>query len=182
MSRIGIQPIQIPSEVEVDIEGHKVTVKGPKGELSQRLIGTIEAKVKDSQVIVTRGNDEQEQRALHGLYRALIANDIMGVYTGFEKNLEIVGVGYRANTQGNKLVLNVGYSHPVEMEVPEGMTIAVTDNTKIKITGFDKAKLGQFAADIRKVRKPEPYKGKGIKYVDEIIRRKAGKAAKAAKA
>lgn len=182
MSRIGKQLIKIPSGVTVEIEGHKVTVKGPKGELSQSVPYGITVSVEDSNIMVARKDDTQQQRALHGLMRALIANDVNGVSNGFERNLEIIGVGYRANQQGNKLVLNVGYSHAVEMEVPEGMTATVADNTKIKLTGIDKAKLGQFAANIRKIRPPEPYKGKGIKYAEEVIRRKAGKAAKAAKA
>src|SRR3989344_5712289 len=141
MSRIGKQPVQIPSGVEVKIEGSKISVKGPKGELSEKLLDGIEVSLEGDVLNVSRQSDSRTHRAYHGLIRALLANDVLGVSTGFEKNLEIVGVGYRANTAGNKIVLNVGYSHQVEMEIPEGISAAVADNVKIKLQGFDKAKL-----------------------------------------
>ena len=178
MSRIGRKPITVPAGVEVTIEGSTVTAKGPKGTLT----GTFNSNMtiaKDGDVItVTRPNDEKENRSLHGLTRTLIANMVEGVCNGYTKNLEIVGIGYRAVLQGSKLELNVGYSHKVFFDAPEGITIAVPSPNQIVISGPDKQKVGQFAAEIRGVRPPEPYKGKGIKYADEHVRRKEGKSGK----
>ena len=178
MSRIGRLPIDIPAGVEVKIEeGNKVTVKGPKGTLEKCLPVEMTIKQEDNQVVVTRPNDLKKMKSLHGLTRSLIANMITGVSEGYEKKLEINGVGYRASKAGKKLTLNLGYSHPVEMEDPEGLESEVQDN-KIIIKGIDKEKVGQYAAEIRDKRRPEPYKGKGIKYADEVIRRKVGKTGK----
>ena len=178
MSRIGRLPIAIPAGVEVVIaEGNKVTVKGPKGTLEKCLPVEMEIKVEDNQVIVSRPNDLKKMKSLHGLTRTLIQNMVIGVSQGYEKTLEVNGVGYRAAKQGKKLVLNLGYSHPVEMEDPEGLESKV-DGNKIIVSGIDKEKVGQFAAEIRTKRPPEPYKGKGIKYADEVIRRKVGKTGK----
>ena len=180
MSRIGKKPIEIPAGVEVKIDGSTVTVKGPKATLTRDVHPNMTVKVEGSEVIVERPNDQKQNRALHGLTRSLIANMVEGVNTGFSKVLEINGVGYRAAAQGQKLTLTVGYSHPVEMEVPEGLTAEVNGN-KITISGADKQQVGQFAAEVREKRPPEPYKGKGIKYADEHIRRKEGKAGKGGK-
>ena len=178
MSRIGRMPIAIPSGVTVDIaENNKVTVKGPKGTLERVLPAELEIKLNDGQVEVTRPNDLKKMKSLHGLTRTLINNMIVGVTEGYEKTLEVNGVGYRAAKSGKKLTLNLGYSHPVEMEDPEGLE-AVVDGNKIIVKGIDKEKVGQYAAEIRDKRRPEPYKGKGIKYADEVIRRKAGKTGK----
>ena len=175
MSRIGRMPIDIPAGVDVKINGHEVTVKGPKGTLTQTFHKNI-AISKDGQVVnVTRPNDEKENRALHGLTRALLSNMVTGVTKGFEKGLEIVGVGYRAQKQGKKLILTLGYSHPVEMEEPQGITIDVPSQDKIVVKGTDKQLVGAVAANIREKRPPEPYKGKGIKYAGEVIIRKEGK-------
>ncbi|QGU00793.1 LSU ribosomal protein L6p (L9e) [Candidatus Syntrophocurvum alkaliphilum] len=176
MSRIGKKPISLPKGVELKVEDNKVTVKGPKGELSQNIPAVITVSQEDNVVKVSRPNDLKKNRAFHGLSQALIANMVEGVSKGFEKKLELVGVGYRAQMQGNKLVLNVGYSHPVEIEAPAGIEFEVPANTKITVKGIDKQLVGNTAADIRAIRKPEPYKGKGIKYENEVIRRKAGKA------
>lgn len=176
MSRIGKQPITIPAGVDVKIEGSSVSVKGPKGTLSKNLHKDIKIEIEDGKIVVTRPSDQKQHRALHGLTRALIANMVQGVNNGFEKTLELVGVGYRAAKQGNKLVLTVGYSHPVEIDPDQGLEIEVPAPTKVIVKGADKEKVGLLAANIRAVREPEPYKGKGIKYSDEIIRRKAGKA------
>lgn len=178
MSRIGKLPIPIPSGVEVTVDGQVVRVKGPKGELSRRMHDEVLISVKDGEVVVSRPSDGKLQRSLHGLTRTLIANMIQGVTNGYTKNLEIRGVGYRAAKQGNKLVLNVGYSHPVELEPPEGITFEVPAPTRISVQGIDKELVGAVAADVRAVRKPEPYLGKGIAYEGERIRRKAGKAGK----
>lgn len=175
MSRIGKLPIAIPAGVEVAVNGKEVTVKGPKGAMTRTVVDPIDVEVKDNAVVVTRHDDEAQNRAYHGLTRALINNMVIGVSKGFEKKLEIVGVGYRAQMQGNKLVLNVGKSHPVEYTAPEGIQIEVPAPTKITLTGYDKERLGVFAAELRAVRPPEPYKGKGIRYEGEYIRRKAGK-------
>ena len=180
MSRIGKKPIAVPAGVEVKVDGSTVTVKGPKGTLTQDVHPNITVKVEGAEVICERPNDQKQNRAYHGLYRALIANMVKGVSEGFSKVLEINGVGYRAAVSGNTLNLTVGYSHPVEMAVPEGLTAEVNGN-KITISGADKQKVGQFAAEIREKRPPEPYKGKGIKYADEHIRRKEGKAGKGGK-
>lgn len=179
MSRVGRQPVVVPQGVEVNIKGSHVRVKGPKGEISRTFPASMEISMEDGNVVVNRPTDEREHRALHGMTRALINNMVVGVSTGFEKVLEINGVGYRAELTGKNLTLNVGYSHPVVVEPPEGISFEVDQRTRqIKIMGYDKQMVGQVAADIRKVRPPEPYKGKGIKYLDERIRRKAGKAGK----
>ncbi len=179
MSRIGRMPIAIPAGVTVDIaENNKVTVKGPKGTLERVLPEEMEIKMEDGHVVVTRPNDLKKMKSLHGLTRTLINNMIIGVTDGYEKVLEVNGVGYRAQKQGKKLVLALGYSHPVEMEDPEGLESVVDGQNKIIIKGIDKEKVGQYAAEIRDKRRPEPYKGKGIKYADETIRRKVGKTGK----
>ena len=176
MSRIGKMPIEIPAGVEVKIsDDNVVSVKGPKGTLTQAINKNIKVEVKGNEVVVTRPNDEKNIRALHGLSRALIANMVTGVTNCFTRELEINGVGYRAAIQGKTLVMNLGYSHQVEMPAPDGITIEVPTQTKIIISGIDKQKVGQFAANVREKRPPEPYKGKGIKYVEEHIRRKEGK-------
>ena len=181
MSRIGKLPITIPAGVDVTIDGSTVTVKGPKGTLSQTFSSKMNIE-KDGDVIkVTRPNDEKENRSLHGLTRTLIANMVYGCHQDFKKELEINGVGYRAQMQGNDLVMNIGYSHQVVMAAPDGIKIEVPSPNKIVISGPDKQKVGQFAAEVREKRPPEPYKGKGIKYVDEHIRRKEGKAGKGGK-
>ena len=178
MSRIGRQPVVIPAGVTVDIkEGNVVTVKGPKGTLERTLPAEMTIQMEDGHVVVTRPNDLKKMKALHGLTRTLIHNMVIGVSEGYEKVLEVNGVGYRAAKQGKKLVLNLGYSHPVEMEDPEGLESSV-DGNKIIIKGISKEKVGQYAAEIRDKRRPEPYKGKGIKYAGEVIRRKVGKTGK----
>jgi large subunit ribosomal protein L6 len=177
MSRVGKRPIEIPQGVSVSVAGASVQVKGPKGQLSQAIPAPIQAKVEGGEVRLERPDDRQGTRSLHGLARALVANMIRGVTTQFSKELEIQGVGYRAEAQGKKLSLQVGFSHPVVMEVPQGLSISVDRNVIIKIEGPDRRQVGQFAADVRAVRPPEPYKGKGIRYVDERVRRKVGKAA-----
>ena len=179
MSRIGRMPVEVPQGVDVNIKGSHVRVKGPKGQLEHTFPAAMIISIKDGMVIVDRPSDERDHRALHGMTRALINNMVTGVSAGFEKVLEINGVGYRAELSGKKLVINVGYSHPVDVEPPDGITFDVDTRARlIKIQGFDKAQVGQVAADIRKIRPPEPYKGKGIKYLGERIRRKAGKAGK----
>ena len=178
MSRIGRMPIAIPAGVTVDIaENNQVTVKGPKGTLERVLPAEMTITKEGEEVKVTRPNDLKKMKSLHGLTRTLINNMIIGVTEGYEKRLEVNGVGYRAAKQGKKLTLSLGYSHPVEMEDPEGLEAVVEDN-KIIIKGIDKEKVGQYAAEIRDKRRPEPYKGKGIKYADEVIRRKVGKTGK----
>ena len=178
MSRIGRMPIAIPAGVTVEVaENNKVTVKGPKGTLERVLPSEMDIKVEGAEVLVSRPNDLKKMKSLHGLTRTLIHNMVVGVTDGFEKKLEVNGVGYRAVKQGKKLVLSLGYSHPVEMEDPEGLESKV-DGNKIVISGIDKEKVGQYAAEIRDKRRPEPYKGKGIKYADEVIRRKVGKTGK----
>ena len=179
MSRIGKMPIAIPAGVNVDIaENNVVTVKGPKGTLSRALAPELEVKIENGQVIVNRPNDLKKMKSLHGLTRTLINNMVVGVTTGYEKTLEINGVGYRVVKEGKKLNLTLGYSHPVIMEDPEGIETVCDGQNKIIVKGIDKEKVGQFAAQIREKRAPEPYKGKGIKYADEVIRRKAGKTGK----
>ena len=176
MSRIGKLPVVVPAGVEVKIgEGNLLTVKGPKGTLERKLSADMNIAMEDGQIVVTRPSDLKKHRALHGLTRTLIHNMIVGVTEGYEKALEINGVGYRAQKQGKKLVMNLGYSHPVEMEEPAGITIEVPAPNKIVVNGIDKQAVGQLAAVIREKRPPEPYKGKGIKYADEHIRRKEGK-------
>ncbi len=176
MSRIGKQPIAIPPGVEIKIEGNLVTVKGPKGQLSKTLHKDMIIEKDENQIIVKRPSEEKFHKSLHGLTRTLVSNMVEGVTKGFQKSLELVGVGYRAQKQGNKLVLSVGYSHPVEIEPKPGIEIEVPAVTKVIIKGADKEAVGALAANIRKVRQPEPYKGKGIKYELERIRRKVGKA------
>ena len=181
MSRIGRKPIAIPAGVEVKTDGATVTVKGPKGTLTQTFNSRISVKVEGSEILVPRPTDDKEDRSLHGLTRTLVNNMVIGVTEGYSKNLEVNGVGYRVQKQGKNLVMNLGYSHQVIMEEPAGITIEVPAPNKIIVSGADKQAVGQIAAQIREKRPPEPYKGKGIKYVDEYIRRKEGKAAKGAK-
>ncbi|PKM90558.1 MAG: 50S ribosomal protein L6 [Firmicutes bacterium HGW-Firmicutes-12] len=176
MSRIGRLPIVIPAGVDVKLEGNDVTVKGPKGVLNKTLHKDMIVAIEDGIITVARPSEQKQHKALHGLTRALLANMVQGVNTGFEKTLELVGVGYRAVKQGNKLVLTVGYSHPVEFEPEKELEIEVPAPNRIIVKGADKEKVGLLAANIRAVRKPEPYKGKGIKYSDEVVRRKVGKA------
>ena len=179
MSRIGRMPIAIPAGVTVEVaENNKVTVKGPKGTLERVLPEEMTIKLEDGHVVVTRPNDLKKMKSLHGLTRTLINNMVVGVTTGYEKKLEVNGVGYKAAKAGKKLTLSLGYSHPVEMEDPEGIESIVEGTNKIIVKGIDKEKVGQFAAEIRTKRPPEPYKGKGIKYSDEYIRRKVGKTGK----
>ena len=179
MSRIGRMPVAIPAGVTVDVaENNKVTVKGPKGTLSRELPTEMEIKVEGSEVIVTRPNDLKKMKSLHGLTRTLINNMVVGVTEGYEKKLEVNGVGYKAEKKGKVLKLSLGYSHPVDMEDPDGIEVAVDGQNLIIVKGIDKEKVGQYAAEIRSKRQPEPYKGKGIKYVDEVIRRKVGKTGK----
>ena len=179
MSRIGRLPVEIPAGVEVTVaENNVVTVKGPKGTLTESLPVEMDIKVENNQVVVTRPNDLKKMKSLHGLTRTLINNMIHGVTEGYEKVLEVNGVGYRAAKQGKKLTLNLGYSHPVEMEDPEGIETVCDGQNKIIVKGISKEKVGQYAAEIRDKRRPEPYKGKGIKYADEVIRRKVGKTGK----
>ena len=179
MSRIGRMPIAIPAGVTVEVaENNHVTVKGPKGTLERTLASEMEIKVEGAEITVTRPNDLKRMKSLHGLTRTLINNMVIGVTDGYEKKLEVNGVGYRAAKQGKKLVLSLGYSHPVEMEDPEGIETVLDGQNIIIVKGIDKEKVGQFAAEIRDKRRPEPYKGKGIKYVDETIRRKVGKTGK----
>ena len=175
MSRIGNRIITIPEGVTVTEESNIVTVKGPKGELKQEMLKGISMKIEDNELKLERANENV--KAMHGTMNALINNMIIGVTKGYEKGLEIVGVGYRFNVQGKKLVISAGYSHPVNMQVPEGITVESVSNTEITVKGIDKVLVGEFAANIRKVRQPEPYKGKGIRYKDEHIRRKEGKKA-----
>ncbi len=178
MSRVGRAPVVIPAGVTIDIkEGNDITVKGPKGTLSRVLPAEMDIKIEGDQIVVSRPNDLKRMKSLHGLTRSLIHNMVVGVSEGYTKVLEVNGVGYRAQKQGKTLVLNLGYSHPIEMEDPEGLESAV-DGNKITVSGIDKEKVGQYAAEIREKRRPEPYKGKGIKYADEVIRRKVGKAGK----
>ena len=179
MSRIGIKPVNIPANVEVNIDdSNYAIVKGPKGQLEQQLPKSMNIEIQGAEVKVSRESDAKELRALHGLTRTLINNMVVGVTEGYQKTLEIVGVGYRAQKQGNKLILNLGFSHPVEMEDPKGIETAVEGTNKIIVKGIDKQQVGNYAAVIRDWRRPEPYKGKGIKYSNEFVRRKAGKTGK----
>ena len=179
MSRIGRMPIEVPQGVEVKLgAGNEITVKGPKATLSRVLHPEMQVAVENGQITVTRPSENKTHKSLHGLTRTLINNMVVGVTEGYTKTLEINGVGYRAQKQGNKLVMNLGYSHPVEMEEPEGVKVEVPNPNQIIITGSDKQAVGQFAAVVREKRPPEPYKGKGIKYADEVIRRKEGKTGK----
>lgn len=178
MSRIGKMPIDVPSGVDVKFDGSRVVVKGSKGELVREFTDRVEFGVEDGVITLTRDSDSPQSRALHGLSRALLANMVEGVSNGFSKELEIQGVGYRASLKGKDIELLVGFSHPVNVEAPDGITFDVPEPTKIIVTGIDKEMVGQVAANIRKVRPPEPYKGKGIRYSGEHVRRKAGKAGK----
>ncbi|MCE5235312.1 MAG: 50S ribosomal protein L6 [Clostridiaceae bacterium] len=182
MSRIGKLPITIPGGVTITVgDDNTVTVKGPKGQLSEKISPAIELKEENAVLTVTRASDSKEHRSLHGLSRTLINNMVVGTTAGFQKSLDIVGTGYKAQKQGNKLVLNVGYSHPVEFVEPEGIAFDVPAPNKIIVKGINKQQVGQIAADIRAVREPEPYKGKGIKYDYEVVRRKEGKTGKTGK-
>ena len=174
MSRVGKKPIQIPQDVKVKIDNDTIYVESKKGKLSYKFLPQVEVKQEGNEIVITRKGEDRFSRSIHGTTRSLIANMVEGLSKGFEKKLEIVGTGYRAQVQGNKLVLNLGYSHPIEYVPPKDISIAVERNT-ITVSGYDKQKVGQVAAEIRAFRKPEPYKGKGIKYADEIVRRKVGK-------
>jgi large subunit ribosomal protein L6 len=178
MSRIGRLPIDIPSGVDITIDGQHVAVKGPKGELALTVKEPIEASKVENQVIVTRPDDERSSRSLHGLSRTLINNLIIGVTEGYQKELEIVGTGYRIASQGQGVEFQLGYSHPIMVQPPAGITFTVEGNTKLVVSGIDKQAVGEVAANIRKLRKPEPYKGKGVRYEGEKVRRKAGKSGK----
>ena len=176
MSRIGLKPVELPAGVEVTVDGNNVvTVKGPKGELTEQLSNLVNVNVDGAVVTVSRDSDAKAYREQHGLARTLINNMVVGVTQGYEKKLELVGVGYKVEKKGNVLVLNLGFSHPIEMEDPEGITTEAPSNTEVIVKGIDKALVGNYAANIRKWRKPEPYKGKGVKYAGEVIRRKEGK-------
>lgn len=179
MSKIGQKPIPIPSGVTVNLDGRNITVNGPKGNLSFHSRPEVKIELNDSVINITRKSESKMAKAMHGLTRSIIANLVTGVSEGWKKELELIGVGYRANVSGNKLVLSLGFSHPVEISAPQGIEFATAEN-RVIISGIDKTLVGQVAADIRKKRKPEPYKGKGIRYVGEYVRRKSGKAAKAA--
>jgi len=179
MSRVGKMPIPLPQGVEVRIDGARVTVKGAKGELSRELNSEMRVEQKDGQLIVTRPSEQPRHRAIHGLTRTLVANMVTGVSAGFSKTLELQGVGYRAQMQGQNLVLAIGYSHPVNVPPPPGIEFEVEGTSKITVKGINREHVGQAAADVRKIRPPEPYKGKGIRYTGEYVRRKAGKAGKA---
>ncbi|MEQ2528972.1 50S ribosomal protein L6 [Robertmurraya yapensis] len=178
MSRVGKKPIEIPAGVTVTLNGNVATVKGPKGELTRSFNPELEIKVEENVINVVRPSESKEHRTIHGTTRALLANMVEGVSKGFERNLELIGVGYRAQKQGKKLVLNVGYSHPVEIDPEEGLEIEVPSNTKVIVKGISKERVGALAANIRDVRPPEPYKGKGIRYEGEFVRRKEGKTGK----
>lgn len=178
MSRIGRLPIEIPTGVDVAIDGAVVTVKGPKGTLSHTVAAPIAVAKEESKVVVTRPNDERNSRALHGLTRTLISNMVKGVTEGYQKTLEISGTGYRVAAQGQGLEFALGYSHSIKIDAPEGITFNVETPTKLHVVGIDKQKVGEVAANLRKLRKPDPYKAKGVRYSDEVIRRKAGKAGK----
>lgn len=178
MSRIGKKPIELPAGVTVILNGNTVTVKGPKGELTRTFSPEIGINIEENVVTLTRPSDSKEHKTIHGTTRSLLANMVEGVSKGFERSLELIGVGYRAQKQGKKLVLNVGYSHPVEIEPEEGLEIEVPSNTKVIVKGIDKERVGALAANIRDVRPPEPYKGKGIRYEGEYVRRKEGKTGK----
>ena len=178
MSRIGRKPVVIPAGVEVTLDGNTVTVKGPKGTLTRTFHNRMNIAAENNEIVVTRPSDDKEDRSLHGLTRTLISNMVEGVTTGFKKELEINGVGYRAQKKGKEITFNLGFSHPVVMTDPEGIETEMDGQNIIIVKGIDKEKVGQYAAEIREKRKPEPYKGKGIKYADEVIRRKVGKTGK----
>ncbi|EPR76465.1 LSU ribosomal protein L6p (L9e) [Leifsonia rubra CMS 76R] len=178
MSRIGRLPIDVPAGVTISIDGQNVAVKGPKGELALTVSVPIAVALEDGQVLVTRPNDERESRSLHGLTRTLIANQIVGVTDGYTKGLEVVGTGYRVTAKGNSVEFALGYSHSITVDPPAGISFAVEGNNKLVVSGIDKQAVGEVAANIRKLRKPEPYKGKGVRYAGEVVRRKAGKSGK----
>jgi len=178
MSRIGRMPIDVPSGVTVTIDGQDVAVKGPKGELSLTVASPIEVALEEGQVLVTRPDDERASRSLHGLTRTLIANQIIGVTEGYAKSLEVVGTGYRVQSKGSGVEFALGFSHPITVEPPAGISFEVEGNNKLTVKGIDKQAVGEVAANIRKLRKPEPYKGKGVRYSGEVVRRKAGKSGK----
>ncbi|EJB2782927.1 50S ribosomal protein L6 [Enterococcus faecalis] len=178
MSRIGNKVVVLPAGVEIKQDGNNITVKGPKGELTREFSSDIKMNIEGNEVTFTRPNDSKEMKTIHGTTRANFNNMVVGVSEGFQKALELIGVGYRAQVQGNKLTLNVGYSHPVEMTAPEGVTFEVPANTQVIVKGINKEVVGELAANIRGVRSPEPYKGKGIRYVGEFVRRKEGKTGK----
>jgi large subunit ribosomal protein L6 len=178
MSRIGRLPIPVPAGVEVKIDGNNVSVKGPKGTLNHVVPAPIEVALEENNVVVTRPDDERDSRSLHGLTRTLIANQIHGVTQGFSKGIEIVGTGYRVTAKGSDIEFALGYSHPIYVKAPEGITFTVEGNTKLTVSGIDKQAVGEVAANLRKLRKPEPYKGKGVRYAGEVVRRKAGKSGK----
>ena len=178
MSRIGNKPVEIPSGVTITLDENNITVKGPKGELSRELHSDMVVKIEDNTLTVERPSDNKEHRSLHGTTRSIINNMVEGVTKGYERALELIGVGYRASKQGTKLVLNVGYSHPVEIEPEAGLEVEVPANTKVIVKGIDKERVGALASNIRSVRLPEPYKGKGIRYEGEYVRRKEGKTGK----
>jgi large subunit ribosomal protein L6 len=178
MSRIGRLPIAVPSTVDVTIDGRQLTVKGPKGTLSRSLHPDITVSREDDNLVVTRPTEQKTHKQLHGLTRTLVNNMVLGVTDGYRKGLEITGVGYRATLNGRKLTLNLGYSHPIEIEPPEGISFEVENPTRLAVVGIDKELVGQIAAQVRSTRKPEPYKGKGVRYAGELVRRKAGKAGK----
>jgi large subunit ribosomal protein L6 len=178
MSRIGRLPISIPAGVDITVDGSLVSVKGPKGELTLTVASPIEVKKEDGQILVTRPDDERASRSLHGLTRTLIANQIVGVTEGYKKGLEIVGTGYRVAAKGDSVEFALGFSHPITVAPPAGISFTVEGNTKLTVSGIDKQAVGEVAANIRKLRKPEPYKGKGVRYAGEVVRRKAGKSGK----
>ncbi len=178
MSRIGRLPIDIPSGVDVTVDGRDVTVKGPKGQLALTVAQPIAVAIEDGRVLVTRPDDERESRSLHGLTRTLIANNILGVTQGYSKSLDVVGTGYRVQARGANVEFALGFSHPVVVEPPAGITFTVEGNNRLTVAGIDKQAVGETAANIRKIRKPEPYKGKGVRYTGEVVRRKAGKSGK----
>jgi large subunit ribosomal protein L6 len=178
MSRIGRLPIDVPANVNVTIDGSAVTVKGPKGELALTVASPIEVKLEDGQLLVSRPDDERVSRSLHGLTRTLIANQIIGVTDGYTKGLDIVGTGYRVAADGSGITFALGYSHPITVQPPAGITFTVEGNNRVIVSGIDKQAVGEVAANLRKLRKPEPYKGKGVRYTGEIVRRKAGKSGK----
>jgi len=178
MSRIGRLPIDVPAGVDIKIDGSSVVVKGPKGELSLVVASPIEVKLEDGQLLVTRPDDERASRSLHGLTRTLISNQIIGVTQGYTKGLEVVGTGYRVAAKGSSLEFALGYSHSITVDPPVGISFTVEGNTKVTVVGIDKQAVGEVAANIRKLRKPEPYKGKGVRYAGEVVRRKAGKSGK----
>lgn len=177
MSRVGRKPIPLPKGVEVSQQENEIVVKGPKGSLRTKLIEGLSMRVESGSVVFDRANEERQTRAFHGLMRALVANNVAGVTEGFRRDLDIIGVGYRGEVKGREVVFQLGYSHPIHFKIPEGIDIAVDKSGRVTITGIDRQKVGQTAAEIRSLRLPDPYKGKGIKYTDEVVRRKAGKAA-----